>query len=273
MCSGCGMVWEPGKFEEQYAQQELDLDYVGDDGGLYALEDADVDDPDFQPCPLCSSSNIVGLVNYSGDLAGRYMCRTCACEFTIHEGGLPEDEDDEEENLHAALLVCPHCAAINTIDCYGDNEWCNECWLDPNELTQDSPDIAKLFKGGIKHALERDIPLIKAEKPMGKFVRQECGPHCTYAKKCPMEVGNLVKCFREEFSSEEDVGKRRRGKKKNRKNRVQNLVKKHNKKHRHGPPKVAFFCAKGGLLEKMVLYGITDPNTESPGNTGSQSGA
>jgi len=273
------MVWTPGSFynQEEYSQGELDLDDQAAEflGGSGAVEDIDPGNEDFTPCPLCSGENIVGLVDISGDLAGRYLCRTCACEFTIYEG--MEDVDDEEEDVHGFITVCPHCMAADSIQIYGENEWCGDCWLDPNELDQDSSEIAKLYKGGIKSALEREVPMLNPGKVYGKFVREECGPHCSFAKECPQDTDILIKCFNEEYrSGEEDekiVGKRKRGKK-SRKNRSQKQIMKHNRRaHKHVPSKVAFFCSKGGLLEKMVLYGTTDPDTEQPGNTGSQSGA
>jgi len=283
------MVWSPGKFYDPYHQEEMDLsdladtEYIDPDGKRYALEDTDSESEDFTPCPLCKGTDVVGLVDICGDLAGRYLCRYCGCEFSIIEGmeeaeGLEEEE--EEEDIHGVILVCPHCATVDSIQIYGDNEWCGECWLDPNVLDQESPEIAKLFKGGIKRALERDVPMLKSHKLYGKFVREECGPHCSLAKSCPQDSAILIKCFNEEYSSEEEdsenVGKRKRGKKGKgkKRNKLQRQISKHNRKaHKHAPSKVAFFCSKGGLLEKMVLYGVTDPDTEQPGNTGSQSGA
>ena len=275
LCQGCGMVWAPGS--EFYNQLELgDGDWVPYEENR-CLEDIDPESEDPVLCPLCKSEDIVGLVDISGDLAGRYMCRECACEFSILEG---TENDDEEEDVHGVITVCPHCMSVDSIQMYGDNEWCGDCWLDPNDLDQDSPEIAKLYKGGIRRALEKDVKMLKPEKLYGKFVRQECGPHCSLAKSCPQDAGNLIKCFKEEFSSEEEdietVGKRKRGKKgKGRKeNKFQNRVRNHNRKaHKHTPSKVAFFCSKGGLLEKMILYGTANPDTEQPGNTGSQSGA
>jgi len=268
LCQGCGMVWTPGSFYNQYHQGELDLSNYEDP----IFEDIDTGSEDFTPCPLCSSKNIVGLVDISGDLAGRYLCRECGCEFTIYEG--MDDEDDEEDNVHGYVTVCPHCMTADSIQIYGEIEWCGECWMDPNELDQDSPEIAKLYKGGIKDALERNVGMLKPGKSYGKFVRQECGPHCSFAKACPQDTDNLIKCFNEELEEDDElVGKRKRGKK-NRKNRSQKQIMKHNQKaHKYVPSKVAFFCSKGGLLEKMILYGTTDPDTEQPGNTGSQSGA
>lgn len=268
------MVWTPGSFYNQYHQGELDLgegSWVPTDESP-SLEDVDPENENFTPCPLCGGDHIVGLVDISGDLAGRYLCKTCACEFTIYEG--MDDEDDEEENIHGNITVCPHCMSADSIEIYGEIEWCGECWLDPNELDEDSPEIAKLYKGGIKDALERNVGMLKPEKPYGKFVRQECGPHCSFAKACPQDTDILIKCFNEELEEDDEiVGKRKRGKK-NRKNRSQKQIMKHNRKaHKYVPSKVAFFCSKGGLLEKMILYGTTDPDTEQPGNTGSQSGA
>ena len=273
------MVWAPGAFYgQEYSQEELDLcdgTWSPDDEDN-CLEDIDSGNEDFTPCPLCKGDNIVGLVDISGDLAGRYMCKTCACEFSVTED---VKSDDEEEDIHGLILVCPHCATIDSIQIYGDNEWCGECWLNPNDLDQGSPEIAKLFKGGIKRVLEKNAPMIGADRLFGKFIRQECGPHCSLAKSCPQDVGIMIRCFKEEYSSEEEdietVGKRKRGKKgKGRKNRLQNQVRNHNRRaHKQVPSKVAFFCSKGGLLEKMILYGTQDPDTEQPGNTGSQSGA
>lgn len=270
------MVWSPGNFYNQYHQEETALGdgtwvpYEESDG----LEDMDPESEDFTPCPLCKSEDVVGLVDISGDLAGRYMCRKCACEFSVTEG---TGSNDEEEDIHGVISVCPHCMSVDAIQIYGENEWCGECWLDPNELDQDSPEIAKLYKGGIKSALERDVGMLKPEKLYGKFVREECGPHCSFSKVCPQDTAILIKCYNEELYVEEEdngiVGKRKRGKK-NRKNRSQKQITKHNRRsHKHVPPKVAFFCSKGGLLEKMILYGTTDPDTEQPGNPGSQSGA
>ena len=278
LCQGCGIVWEPGGFFDRHHQDELDP-YSGISRPVdeRSLEDIDPDSEDFTPCPVCKSEDVVGLVDIIGDLAGRYLCRKCACEFSVLEG---RGADDEEEDIHGVVTVCPHCMSVDSIQIYGDIEWCGECWLDPNELDPSSPEIAKLYKGGIKRALERDVGMLQAGKPYGEFIRQECGPHCSLAKACPQDTGILIKCFKEEFSSEEEdseiVGKRKRGKKGKgrKKNKIQNRVREYNQKaHKHEPSKVAFFCSKGGLLEKMVLYGITDPDTEQPGNTGSQSGA
>jgi hypothetical protein len=278
LCRGCGMVWTPGEFYNQKSQIEVDLDFAGYDGESFALEDMDPACDEFTACPLCGSDNVVGLVDYSGDLAGRMMCATCGCEFSVLEG--MDAEAEEEENIHADILVCPHCASVDSIVVYGDNEWCGECWLDPNELNQDSESIAELFKGGIKRALGKDVPMLRFGKSYGNFVREECGPHCSLSKSCPQDTGILIKCFQEELSSgEEDsqiVGKRKRGKKGKgrRRNKLQNQAGNYGRKgHKHVPSKVAFSCAPGGLLEKMILYGTRDPDTEQPGNTGSQSGA
>lgn len=276
------MVWSPRTFKKQYSLEGTDFE-VEDLFDECVLEDTDSGDLEFTPCPLCSSNHIVGLVDFSGDLQGRYLCRSCWCEFSIHESddgeGDGEEDDSEEETVVGMIVVCPHCASINSIACYGDKEWCEDCWLEPDELNQESPVISSLFKGGIARILEDDSPMCRPQGLLGKFVRQECGPHCTLAKNCPQNVGNLVKCFREEFSEEEKdseiVGKRKRGKKGKgrKKNKLQNRIREHKKNKRSiGPPKVAFFCSKGGLLEKM-MYGVTDPDTEQPGNTGSQSGA
>jgi hypothetical protein len=272
------MVWTPGDFYNQKSQRDLaDLDFTGYPEEGYAVEDMDPACDEFTACPLCGSDNVVGLVDYSGDLAGRMMCATCGCEFSVLEGVEEAEGLEEEESIHADILVCPHCASVDSIVAYGDTEWCGECWLDPNNLDQDSPDIAGLFKGGIKRALLNDVKMLGVGRSYGVFVREECGPHCSLAKSCPQDTGILIKCFKEELSSEEEdneiVGKRKRGKK-SRKNRSQKQVRNHNRKaHKHVPSKVAFSCAPGGLLEKMILYGTTDPDTEQPGNTGSQSGA
>jgi hypothetical protein len=154
--------------------------------------------------------------------------------------------------------------------------------LQPSELEQPSIEIAPLFKGGIKKALEKGIPLLQAGRGVGEFVRKECGPHCTFAKNCPQALGNLAKCFNEERHADEEdsenLGKRKRGKKKREKKGQKktrpHFRQQHNRKsYSTGPPKVAFFCSRGGLLEKMILHGNTNPDTEQPGNTGSQSGA
>jgi hypothetical protein len=271
------MVWTPGEFYNQQSPVEPDLDFTGYDGEPYSLEDMDPACDEFTACPLCGSDNVVGLVDYSGDLAGRMMCATCGCEFSVLEG--MDVEAEEEENIHADILVCPHCATADSIVVYGDNEWCGECWLDPNNLDQDSVGIAELFKGGIKRALLNDVGMLRAHRSYGRFVRQECGPHCSLAKSCPQDTGVLIQCFKEEYSSEEEdseiVGKRKRGKKgKRKRNKLQSQAGNYGKnRHKHVPSKVAFSCAPGGLLEKMILYGTKDPDTEQPGNTGSQSGA
>jgi len=33
---------------------------------------------------------------------------------------------------------------------------------------------------------------------VGQFVRKHCGPHCVYEQVCTQDVGNLVKCEKEE---------------------------------------------------------------------------
>ncbi|KKM17223.1 hypothetical protein LCGC14_1677930 [marine sediment metagenome] len=276
LCQECGMVWAPGDFYGRRRQDGLNLydatQSPNDENRC--LEDIDPGSGDPTPCPLCRNEDVVGLVDILGDLAGRYMCRKCACEFSVLEGG---GSGDEEEDVHGIIAVCPHCMSTDSIQIYGDNEWCGECWLDPNELDQSSPEIAKLYRGGIKRALEKDVWMLRPELRYGKFIRQVCGPRCSFAESCPQDTGIMIRCFNEELSSEEEdneiVGKRKRGRK-SRKNRSQKQIMKHNRKaHKHVPSKVAFLCSKGGLLEKMILYGIADPDTEQPGNTGGQSGA
>ena len=279
LCRGCGIVWSPGKFEGQYSQEELDIGggyYTGDILGEVEVEEEE----DSERCPLCSSGRTIEMVEFCGAGAGRILCQSCGCEFSVRTY---QEEEEEPENLHESLPTCPHCAEVDSIGAYGSYEWCTSCWMPPNEPDQESPDIAKLFKGGKGHigeALKRDIPMLQAQKPMGKFIRQVCGPHCSFSVTCPQKIGNLVKCSREETNreDEESVGKRKRGKKGKgrKKNKFRNKIQRHNQRSQNwhkAPAKVAFFCSKGGLLEKMVLYGTTDPDTEQPGNTGSQSGA
>jgi len=262
-----------------------------------ALEDANPDTSYFTPCPLCNSDRIAGMVNQSGEVTHEHLCQTCGCQFSVHvtdpDGNDDMDEEEEdrcrgrcrsshEEKIRGLITACPHCAGVETIKAFGGYEWCTVCWLRPDELDQPSGELARLFKGGIRKALEKGIPILHAQKSVGKFVRTECGPHCTFAKNCPQTLGNLARCFndeRNEFGYEpedsENVGKRKRGKKKKgKKSNKQHYRQQHNRKtYNIGPPTVAFFCARGGLLEKMILHGNTDPDTEQPGNTGSQSGA
>ncbi len=284
VCLECGLVWSIGESdEEQYSQQEMDLEYLTEEENmeLRSLEDMDSRSADFTPCPLCSSDRIVQLVKIDGNLAGRCLCRECGCEFKVLDNQEEEEWEDEGENVHGVIETCPHCNAPNSIQAYGGAVWCERCWLDPDQMDQDSPDIAKLYKNGIKRALEKDVGLLKADRPYGEFIREKCGPHCDYANPCPQTAGNLINCFREYLSEEEEdieiVGKRKRGRKGKNKQKTQNLIRNHNrnrkKNYKIKASKVAFSCSKGGLLEKMVLYGTTDPDTEQPGGTGSQSGA
>ena len=102
LCRGCGMVWSPGKFREDYSQEELDLYGPLHDFQDFATEEAfgegliTLPEEDVIPCPLCSSTKTVGLAEYSGELSSRGLCQACGCEFSVLECMGEEDEEAEQ---------------------------------------------------------------------------------------------------------------------------------------------------------------------------------
>ncbi len=275
LCRGCGMLWSPGEFQHQYSVEEFDLDYGDEEGDRGALEDLDAGSDDFIPCPCCGGRRVASLSDLGGELRNKYFCRNCGAEFSLADGS-----DDAEKSVSRNTMTCPHCRSLDSIATFGDIEWCSVCWMDPNDPDQSSPDIAKLYKGGVERVLLKDPKMLNPHRPMGAFLRKECGPHCTLAEICPQTTTIFIQCFKEDTlfragKESEAVGKKKRGGKRRGKNKnLQNHIYKHNRqRHINKRPKVAFYCSKGGLLEKMVLYGTTNPDTEQPGNTGGQSGA
>jgi hypothetical protein len=223
------------------------------------------------PCPVCSSKKTVEMLNQNNECSGKCYCRTCGTQFSILREGDSTTGEEEEESTERD--VCPHCQSVDSIDVGGGfDEWCIVCNLDPAEVDIPGPSIGHLYKGAARKLLLRDSPIVRADRPYGQFLRYECGPHCTYSDQCLQELGNLRRCSLEDVldfeHQESGVMSKRRGKRGKRKKKDWNTRK---QTYNAGPPKVTFFCAKGGLLEKM--YGPDNSNPEQPGNSGAESGA
>jgi len=242
-CLECNTIWEAGRIEKE-------------------CEDL--------ICPICRSTNTVEMLNHAGDPSGNCLCRACSCQFSLRS-------DTQTSEVGGLIVVCPHCAALDSIEEYAGEEWCAECNIDPNDIDVPSSSIGHLYKGAARRLLLKDRPIVGKDRIYGRFLRNECGPHCTFGEACPQSVSNLRMCAQEEDEEFDEVfehqesgamSKRRRGKK----NRGKQGHKSHTKKRRGsrkaGPAKVAFFCAKGGLLEK--LYGAKTTNTERSGGDGAE---
>jgi hypothetical protein len=173
------------------------------------------------------------------------VCYNCGILFEEEDTDQFWTEDVQQE-VGACIVKCPHCETIGEIQTYGGIEQCGECGLDPNVENYSSNAIAHLWKSRD----EVDIPDNKnqindvmmrpsvdstdvgtparkipfgPEMAIGKFLRKECGPHCTYGISCPQSMRNLVRCWLEVKEDERDMG-RRRGKRKKSKKQHANTV-------------------------------------------------
>jgi hypothetical protein len=253
VCVDCGLIWEPNDEAKGCSQQ-----------GVSSLEQV--------TCPVCQGLDTAPKVEGCMVKENCHVCFTCRTTFYDSIG-------EEEEEIDGTILICPHCAEIDSIQAFGGVEYCDECGLDPGDLDQDSAAIARLYKGSLREKLSQNIGLLGPTRLLGQFVRQHCGPHCISAKSCPQKASELIKCFRKDSSNLREgidpMGRGKNGKKgKGQQQQPQGRFSRlRNRCSTYRAPEVAFACSKGGLLEKMVLHDASDSDKKHSGNTGSQSGA
>ncbi|MBD3260779.1 MAG: hypothetical protein GF334_03745 [Candidatus Altiarchaeales archaeon] len=197
-------------------------------------------------CRSCESSK----VEQSPDYGEFYLiCHDCGILF------MPQDEEDEGTEITASVVSCPHCASVDSIFLYGDQETCSVCGLDPDEENIPASEMAHLWKDrgpevGDKERTIRETMLagqtkFDAETRIGYFLRNFCGPHCSLANSCPQTTRNFARCFREEMgTSNETMGK---GKK-----RRKSRKKKQGKEKAHS---AWLLVAGGGWYNRNKQYG------------------
>ena len=220
-------------------------------------------------CPDCGSE----CTQVCGD-GGHEVCHDC--------GSLFEPQDQLE--ITASIMKCPHCESIDAIVVYGGQEQCNICGLDPNNSEPPIHTLAHLWKARTDDMDEdqkiiRELMLIpnKNGKPrflkvngIGNFLRTQCGPHCSLAESCGQTTKNLSRCWREERTPEEDVmSKRGKGKNKAEKARRKEEKRLWNQLHSRAwlfAPPEGWFVSKQNY-ESETIY------QEQSGTGGDQSGS
>ncbi len=131
-----------------------------------------------------------------------------------------QDDYEDEEEVSASFLSCPHCRTVNEIQVEEGDEWCCGCGLDPNRTDYPPEELAHLWKegSGIRDTMERGIPKSTMAR-IYRFLTNFCGPHCSFAEACPQSTGNFAVCYREEVLDSKDpdllhIGETDLGKKK-----------------------------------------------------------
>ena len=201
-----------------------------------------------EECPKCHSENI-GWALHSGP-EEFIVCNSCGTMIQVEE---------RDTTIATSLIVCPHCTAVGEIAVEGGHEFCVACGLDPNVEDVPSPILAHLFKegSGIRKILEDNSSGARAGRKFGTFLRQSCGPHCSFEKSCPQAVGNMIKCRKEEDSDEEEeMSKHNRRRDMSRQRPEYKLSKKEKKRRRREEAllhkRAVIMCADGGWLSQHM---------------------
>lgn len=207
-------------------------------------------------CPQCQSENLTWQELGNGDNV--VICHACGVWIK------PQDVNMEPEvpSLTASVFSCPHCREVGEIQVAGGEEWCAGCGLDPSQATYPSSEIAKLWKEGsrLRDMMEKDLGALDPTTKMGAFLRDSCGPSCSYASECPQSATNFTKCFGEYrketlgASAERDMGK------KNRHNHQPHQQYKVSKKERKRlareealrKKRAVFMCSAGGFFSARL---------------------
>jgi hypothetical protein len=196
-------------------------------------------------------------------------------------GALTEAEAPLE--ITACVMKCPHCASIDAIMLYGNEEICQICGLDPNEVDPPIEKLAHLWKRRTDKTPEDEKPLIRELMLMknasgeerfrptsriGNFLRTICGPHCALASECPQTTANLGRCFREERETPgEDMPKRRK------KNKAEKARRKEEKKAWNRLHSRAWlFASPTGWYVSELNYEPETVYQEQSGTSGDRSG-
>jgi len=218
-------------------------------------------------CPDCGSE----CVQECSDRSHR-VCHDCGSMF----------ETQEQSEITASIIKCPHCESVDAVVAYGGEEQCYICGLDPNNENIPTAELAHLWKTRTPEMddenLIREIMLIPLKNGktrfafgsnIGDFLRTVCGPHCSYAGDCPQTTKNFSRCYREELATEEDVmSKRGKGKNKAEKARRKEEKKLWNQLHSRAwlfAPPEGWFVSKRNY-ESETIY------QEQSGTGGDQSG-
>lgn len=216
-------------------------------------------------CPDCGSNNLGNPVGLLGSGGASVLCFNCGVFVQLE----PETEKPQGIGLWVGADVCPHCRFADRIKTWwGGEEWCDHCGLDPSILDYPSEAIAYLWKkgSGIQRAMERQVHLLSSTNRMGRFLRSECGPHCSLSASCPQEVGNFIRCFKEDYPTEppgEDMSKKsRKARKRGRRLRREAMEK------ANGP--AMLLCAQAGWFEKVMYANPSHPQQVGDTGTGSR---
>lgn len=211
-------------------------------------------------CRDCQSDNVSQASDY-GEFYN--ICHDCGVLFMI----------DEELEVTASIMKCPHCESVDAIVANGGDEVCNICGLDPNEEEYESGALAHLWKSrGPEHEEEdrliREVMLsekmakFRTGSNIGNFLRSSCGPHCPYAASCPQTTKNFSRCYREETSTwENEMGKRKRKSKgKNKAAKALRKAKKQAWQRLHS--RAWLFAASGGWYVRSKKYATETDHQE-----------
>ena len=163
-------------------------------------------------CPKCKSANTtndIGVV-MAGD---RWrLCYECGTTYEVITQGSLYQIPSVTPTL-PPIPRCPHCEELASIHADEGEEICLECGLDPNDLELPSPEIAHLWKGPSDGVTATRSQLLRTALEnnsgppgtnLGKFFRNECGPHCALGDKCEQTVGQFAKCYTYRFKKDEE---------------------------------------------------------------------
>lgn len=164
-------------------------------------------------CRQCGSSK-TGSGLEAGFGYGYLVCFDCGELF------MPLDEEEEVE---AQLEKCPHCSSVDALVEHKGSWCCRVCGLEPQDLDYTGRELAHLWKSRtseheegetlIREVMSSDPNKFKPNSNIGRFLRNYCGPHCSFAKHCPQTTTNFSRCYNEERSTRGDEMSKRRGKK------------------------------------------------------------
>lgn len=210
-------------------------------------------------CKLCNSTKVGASTDFTLNEGQTFLCHECGAYMLL--------QPKSHISSRSGFRKCRHCETAGEITAEGGEEWCGACGLDPGEEL-DSTDISILWKkdSEIRRILEEEKPGLQADRMMGSFVREFCGPHCNFADKCDQTVKNLVTCFREYKIGESESEMSKKSRKRRREEKARSQMSNYTEK----PKQARFQCAKSGWLERHIVNGTY--HTQQVGGKESGSG-